>query len=124
MLSLCSVLEEVHLGLTKKDNYIMWVSVTRSGNSIFVVKMASEVTSLHWRGHLNIIITTYPGNEFVNIPWYKDTLSYKKYSVFANGAQPVSVMHWLKTAEMLCMLETRSAATWVMLITGHSSWCR
>lgn len=79
MFTLRSVSEEVHLGLTKKDNYIMWVSATGSR----INKMASQVTGLHWRGHLNIIKTVYPGNEFVIIRWLKDPLSSYRYSMFA-----------------------------------------
>lgn len=75
--TLCSVSDEVHLGLTKKDNYIMWVSATGSRINIFIEKTASQVPDLHWRGHFNIIIiTTYPGYKFVSILLYKDMLSY------------------------------------------------
>lgn len=67
MFTLCSLSKEVQLGLTKKDNYIMWVSPSGSRINMFIEKMASQVTALHWRRHLNIVITTYPGNMFVII---------------------------------------------------------
>lgn len=70
--TLCSVSDEVHLGYTKKDNYIMWVSATGSKINIFIEKKSGKVTGLHWRGHFNITITSYPGNMFV-ILWYKNT---------------------------------------------------
>ncbi len=82
MFTLRSVSDVVHLGLTKKDNYIMWVSATGSRINIFMEKMAGQVIALHWRGHLNIIITVYCGNARVIILWYKDPLS-NRYSVFA-----------------------------------------
>ncbi len=58
--TLRSVSGEVHLGLIKTDNYIMWVSATGKRINIFTV--TRRFTGLHWRGHLNVIIPTNPGN--------------------------------------------------------------
>lgn len=76
MFTLCSVFGEVHLGLTKTDNYIMWVSGTGSRINVFIEKMTRKFTGLHWRGHLNIIITAYPSHMFLLILCYKEKSTY------------------------------------------------
>lgn len=96
---LCSVLDELRLGLTKKDNYIMWVSGSRI--NIFVGKMASQVTGLHWRGHLNIIIA-YRMLVTSLLSYCGTKRHILKTHTLLVCAQPVSP---IITAAMFCMLE-------------------
>lgn len=62
---LCSVLDEVHLNYSTKDNYIMWVSATWGKSNIFIKGKSGQLTGWPQRGHLNITIISYPGKMFI-----------------------------------------------------------
>lgn len=102
--------DEAHLGLTRKDNYIMWVSAT--GSRINVMKIG-QIPDLHRMNMMNNIMIIHPGNELlITLRKVERHIVLIQVFCFLTSAQPVSAVYWLiATAVLEMQIDTKQKYT-------------